>query len=165
MSCFPPSLVSPNRFDVLMEVVGEVIVLGVGWHDCQSFAYTPTPPTTFHSPHSPTTPFFPGRFIFPHVPGLHLHRHPLRGMFPTHAQGRGLFMFTRRDSALVFPTPRTREIVAVAWDSQVQESFHAQRLCVISLTDLWRCICFPLCVAVWCKLHSRTDYLGVFPML
>ena len=26
----PPFLVSPNRFDVLMEIVGVVIVLGVG---------------------------------------------------------------------------------------------------------------------------------------
>ena len=31
--CLPPFLVSPNRFDVLMEVVGAVIVLGVGWQD------------------------------------------------------------------------------------------------------------------------------------
>ena len=50
--CLPPFLVSPNRFDVLMEVVGEVIVLGVGWQDCQSFSHTPTPPTIFHSLHS-----------------------------------------------------------------------------------------------------------------
>ena len=50
--CLPPFLVSPNRFDVWMEVVGAVIVLGVGWQDCQSFAHTPTPPTTFHTIHS-----------------------------------------------------------------------------------------------------------------
>ena len=48
----PPFLVSPNRFDFLMEVVGEVIILGVGWQDYQSFSHTPSPPMTFHSLHS-----------------------------------------------------------------------------------------------------------------
>ena len=46
LSCLPPSLVSPNHFDVLMEVVGAVIILGVGWQDCQSLSHMPTPPMT-----------------------------------------------------------------------------------------------------------------------
>ena len=56
LSCFPPSLVSPNRFDVLMENgcwwLGQLLSLGVGWQDCLPFSHTPTPPTTFHTLHS-----------------------------------------------------------------------------------------------------------------
>ena len=68
------------------------------------------------------------------APGLHLHRHLLHGLVPAHVQSRGLFMltdgdlvhsshvepllflFTRRDSALVLLTQGAREIVAVSWD-------------------------------------------------
>ena len=50
---FPSSLV--NLFNVLSWVVEEVIILGVGWQDCQSLTHLSTPPMT---------PFLPCLFVF-----------------------------------------------------------------------------------------------------
>ena len=43
--------------------------------------------------------------------------------------------------------------------------FYTQGLCVSLLTDLWPCICFPLCFVVWCKFPHAQTVWGRFPMI
>ena len=43
--------------------------------------------------------------------------------------------------------------------------FYTQGWCVSFLTNLWPCICFPLCFVVWCKFPHAQTVWGHFPML
>ena len=48
---FPPCLTQPLSTSLMFcWVVGQLLPLGVGWQDCQSFSHMPTPPTTAFTP-------------------------------------------------------------------------------------------------------------------
>ena len=133
---FPPSLVSPNRFDVLMEVVGAVIVLGVVWQDCQSFAHMPTPPMTFHSLHSTTTTHPHGFLFIPH-----------RGLFSRTRIGRSIFvppvgLLTLTQRKTVWFHPHAPAVILLDL-TQPGEALLISGRSRVSIE--WNRVCFPLC--------------------
>ena len=141
---------SSNLFIVLYWVAGEVIVLGVGWQDCQSFAHMPTPPTTFHSLHS-TTATHPHGFLFVPHGGLFIHTRIGRSDFcssgwfaHSHAEEEGLVSSSRtsNDSAR---SHAARRGTAYQWSFTF---FHRVESGMFSpvwwlLIRFWDC-CFPM---------------------
>ena len=142
---------------VVGTVIAEVVVVV---EDCQSLAHTPTPPTTVcSSPHT----LFPCRIIFL----MHL-------AFTTTAiffvvcfllERRVVVCSCSRAGTLRWFFPhRGQEKSWLSLGILGCRSYFALRDCVceFSLLICGRAFCFPLCVAVGCKLHSRTDFLGRF---
>ena len=132
-------------------MVGTVIVeVVVAVEDCQSLAHTPTPPTTIRSsPHA----LFPCRIIF-----------LMRLAFTTTAFFFVVCSCSRAGTLRWFFPRRGQEKSWLSLGILGCRSYFALRDCVceFSLLIYGHAFCFPLCVAVGCKLHSLTDFLGHF---
>ena len=134
--------------------------LGVGWQDCQSLAHTPTPPMTVRSsPHA----LFPCHIIF-----------LMRLAFTTTTIFFVVcFLLACKVVVCSCSCAGTLRWLCPRWGQEKSwlslgilrcRIYFALRDCVceFSLLICSRAFCFPLCVAVGYKLHSRTDFLGRF---
>ena len=125
-----------NLFIVLYWVSGAVIVLEVGWQDCQSFSHMPTPPMTFHSLHSTTATHPHGFLSVPHG-GLFIRARIGRSVFVppigllTLTQRKTVWFHPHAPAVILLDLTQPGEVLLITGHSRVSTE--------------WNRVCFPLC--------------------
>ena len=177
---FVTFLVLPNLFQPLstslmfcwvvgqlwLLVDGQLLPLGVGWQDCQSFAHIHTPPTTPCLPYlfcSPHAPVHCAQGVFSPQPVHSLTT--ILGLLAPHAQELGGFglrqTFPWFHELLKHPRTVIRVLAVVLFIHRKNRSCFLSHRGLFILTQRNR-VCIPVHFAVGCKFFLTHRVLGSF---